>query len=217
MDWSMSSSSALSSSATTCTADSKSKTTIDEILARELNELSLNDRIAIQEEIHCVKSNYIEETPQLIESSLLLLPDQIQAIPSADRAAYVDALITDNTYIQSKDFCLMFLRASLFDVKKAALGITRYTQLVFKLFGPAALNKPLQFSDLNGDEQDEMKKGCYQILPTRDRAGRLVVFYRTIKREGFTNRNRVSHTVWCPCSWYPFFNAFYSFQNFRLE
>jgi hypothetical protein len=190
---------ASSSSATTCTADSIPKATIDEILAREMNELSFNDRITIQEEIHCVKSNYIEETPQLIESSLLRLPDEIHAVPPTDRAAYDGALITDNTYIQSKDFCLMFLRASLFDVKKAAWALTRYTELVFKLFGPEALKRPLQFSDLNTTEQDEMRKGCYQVLPTRDRAGRLVVFTRAINREGFTNRNQVSHTVWHLC------------------
>jgi hypothetical protein len=60
---------------------------IDEILARKFNNLSFNDRITIQEEIHCVKSTFIEETPQLIVSSFRCLAEEINANPRMDRAA----------------------------------------------------------------------------------------------------------------------------------
>ena len=73
----------------------------------------------------------------------------------------------------------------------AAARLTLHAELLFKLFGPEALMRPLRFSDLSKSEQNEIKAGIYQILPSRDRAGRLVAFNRGNNTEGITNNNRV--------------------------
>ena len=46
---------------------------VDNLLSKELLQLSLKDRTAIQEEIHGVKCLAPEETPELLEASLIEL------------------------------------------------------------------------------------------------------------------------------------------------
>jgi hypothetical protein len=164
---------------------------IDKKLAKELNEMSFNDRNILQEEIHCVNSTTIEETPQSLESSLQMLQQEIDALAPNQRVAYDDVLITASHYVKSADFCLKFLRTELFDAKKAALRLTAHVDHLLKAFGPEALTRPLRYTDLSKMEQEHMKTGAYQILPSRDRAGRLIAFF-TSSTKGLNNFHRVS-------------------------
>ena len=167
---------------------------IDHVLAEELNEMSFKDRNDIQEEIHCVKSFVVAETPELIDRSLTKLRHEVQALPIDARRAYDDTLVTDSNYAHSQEFCLKFLRAELFDAKKAAARMAKYLTLMFKIFGPIALTRPMRFDDLEKKEQEEMKTGFLQTLPSRDKRGRLISFFRGNDTKGITNFNRVGAT-----------------------
>jgi len=79
------------------------------------------------------------------------------------------------SYIFHEDFRLKFLRADLFDAAKAAHRYLRCVECLLKYFGSYALQRPLMYEDLGKECHDAAKAGYVQILPSRDRAGRLVV------------------------------------------
>jgi hypothetical protein len=80
-----------------------------------------------------------------------------------------------NSYIFHREFRLKFLRADLYDVQKAAHRYLRCIESLLKYYGRYALQRPLTYEDLGKECQDALKFGYAQILPSRDRAGRLVV------------------------------------------
>ena len=145
-------------------------TSIDERLAKELNDLSFESRTEIQEEIHCVRSSIVEETPEFVQSSIQSLQAEIAALPLLDRQDYEQSIRTDTHYFLQHDVQLKFLRADRFDAKKAAIRLTKNAKILHKYFGPIALQRPLYFSDLGKKEQELLRLGHYQILPSRDRA-----------------------------------------------
>jgi hypothetical protein len=79
------------------------------------------------------------------------------------------------SYIFHRDFRLKFLRADLFDVEKAAHRYLRRVECLLNYYGSYALQRPLMYDDLGKECQDAAKVGYGQILPSRDRAGRLIV------------------------------------------
>jgi hypothetical protein len=144
----------------------------------EIHQLSVKDRNDIQEEIHGVNSMAVEENPQIVDNALTELRMEISFLPPAERAAYDRAVFQLNSrYIQSKEFGLKFLRADLFDIKKAATRIAIHVGLLLEFFGDVGLVRPLRWDDLTKEVQDGIKEGKIQILPSRDRAGRLVVMF----------------------------------------
>ena len=63
--------------------------TADRIFAKALTILSLNDRTAIEEKIHGVTCMAVEETPHLLELSLIDFESELEKInpkPAYDRA-----------------------------------------------------------------------------------------------------------------------------------
>ena len=152
--------------------DAINMTSIDERLAKELNQLSFENRAEILEEIHCVKVPTAEETPDFIQSSICELQEEIAALPPNDRKAYEESLSNTlgNQYFLQQKVQLTFLRADRFNAKRAAVRLTKNAAILQKYFGLAALQRPLQFSDLGRKEQELLRLGHYQVLPTRDRA-----------------------------------------------
>ncbi|KAL3903575.1 MAG: hypothetical protein SGILL_010393 [Bacillariaceae sp.] len=155
--------------------DSFSEIDVDAALAKELTKLSCNDRNKVQEEVHGVEFAMPEETPQLIERSLRQLDQHVQQI--ASKPAYDHAVSQlDASYIQSDAFRTAFVRAAMFDIPQAAQRYTSYLNLLHEFFGDKGLQRPLQFKDLSKADKDCLKEGRRQILPSRDRSGRLIMF-----------------------------------------
>jgi len=168
---------------------------IEAALAHELTALSLNDRTKVQEEIHCVKSLAVQETPGLVECALEKLRREASGlVGSGGGNVYVDALVMDSPYVQSRDFGLKFLRADFFNVKLAARRMLIHLELLFKFYGLEALKRPLRYSDLSREEQDCFRKGCSQVLPSRDKAGRLILILQG-SMENVTQMQRVRRTL----------------------
>ena len=177
---------------------------VDKLLLGELQELSSADRCKVQEEIHGVSTCAIEEDEEKVIEGLLNLEEQIRAIRrevllgadrlSSDGRSYDEAMwaclgVEEESagpslnnekrmlylYIFHKDFRLKFLRADLYDARKAAHRYLRCLECLLKYYGSYALQRPLMYEDLGKECQDAAKTGFVQILPSRDRAGRLVV------------------------------------------
>jgi hypothetical protein len=66
---------------------------VDELLSKEMLQLSVKDRNDIQEEIHGVKCLAVEETPELISKALKELSNEIDRhIPDSQKRAYLKSL-----------------------------------------------------------------------------------------------------------------------------
>ena len=96
---------------------------VDAFLAKEMNQMSIQERDRVLYDIHGV-SEVITETPDLIEERLFELEVELHKI--FPKPAYDQAMYSDPDYVLDTKFRLMFLRADLFDAKKAAARMVRY-------------------------------------------------------------------------------------------
>ena len=166
---------------------------IDAVMALELNALTPKLRNTVLEEIHCVKSMAVQETPELVNHALGKLRHEASGLIAngGGNGYYVDALEIDTPYVQSRDFGLKFLRADLFNVNLAVKRMLNHLDLLFKFFGPLALQRPLRLSDLTKEERICLRKGSFQIMPYRDKAGRLIlIFQRSMEHVSHVQRVR---------------------------
>lgn len=109
----------------------------------------------------------------MLEESLNRLAGELDAL--SNNSSYEEAFSLNSQYVQSNEFRLVFLRCDLWDAEKAALRIERYLAYMKRHFGTVALARPVFFSDLDKTEEDLLRAGNFQILPTRDSVGRRVV------------------------------------------
>ncbi len=201
--------------------------TINKLLAKELNQLSFQERNSINEVIHGVSSLYsINETPELISGSIEQLQIEIeQNIPIQQKLAYETSKKICNQlriqeqqghrqghrqsplgsisigYINDPDFILMFLRREQFVVHKAALRLVRFMDLVYELYGDSAFTQKVWESQsvLNKLELDVLRAGPMQCLQGRDRAGRRIVGQFALDISELSVQSRVSTRTGC-CS-----------------
>ncbi|KAL3905250.1 MAG: hypothetical protein SGILL_009750, partial [Bacillariaceae sp.] len=167
---------------------------VDDLLSQELQSLSFQDRSAIQEEIHGVRTSSPTETPEMIQLSLLALQIAIQESPCKRGYDLAETLSmklqqqqqqqqqeggnNNNSYVNDPEFRLRFLRCELFDVKKAATRMCNYLDLVLDKKGETALQQHQhlpRLQDLSPQELDYLKQGYIQLLPYRDRSGRRII------------------------------------------
>jgi len=148
---------------------------IDDLLSKELLKLSMQDRNAITEEIHGVQTIAPRETPIMIHSALRELTVHVEQMPRDKKAAFLRAQeLYPDSYINTEDFRLRFLRCDLFDTKKAAIRFVEFLDLVSDLFGDYVLRRPIQITDFTWEEMQVMRHGNLQLLPYRDRSGRRI-------------------------------------------
>jgi hypothetical protein len=176
---------------------------LNNLIAQDFNKLSFHDRNAINEEIHGVSSLSPEETPEMVADAVHRLSlgiDDIVHKPAYNKnqqwnsnsstmgidciqSVYnynVDTLSagTHSTYVNTLEFRLRFLRADLFDAKKAAKRLVKFLEMVMELYdgNEELLRRPIVLNDLKSkEEKDYMKLGNHQLLPFRDRSGRRVI------------------------------------------
>ena len=89
----------------------------------------------------------------------------------------------------------MFLRADAFDVKHAAARIASFFQAKLELFGPEKLSKEIGINDLNQDDIECLESGYCQVLPGRDRAGRVILVLLPQIRSAKSVENKVRDFV----------------------
>jgi hypothetical protein len=148
---------------------------VDELLSKQLRQLSFQDRQLINEEIHGVVCVCPEETPEMIHTSLEELSMALATIPTKVGYDTAQTLFGNSSYVNTNDFRLRFLRTELFDTKKAAIRLVKFLDLALEYYGVEALRRPIKLSDLAKDEMESLRAGNHQILPFRDRSGRKVV------------------------------------------
>lgn len=173
---------------------------IDALLARELNQLTFQEREGIHEEVHGVYNSSVDETPDFVERKLAALEREIQMIPV--KPAYDRAVLLNSGYVRDVEgFRLPFLRAEHFQEKLAARRMVKYLAFVLEVHGEVALMRPTYLSDLTEADRRMLNVGVFQLLPGRDRSGRRIFgAFDDIPAE-FPLVNRVSERMFQFQSW----------------
>lgn len=163
----------------------------DALLAYELNQLSVNERNIINEEIHGIRHQCQNETPELLRDSLEQLAAELVCLPS--KKAYEASQAFPECYINTDDFRLIFLRCEFFDAHKAAVRMTKYLDLIHWVFGEEVLQRDICISDFDEQALRLLRTGQFQVLPGMDRTGRRVIgnfVFRIDPDQPKTNRVR---------------------------
>jgi hypothetical protein len=145
---------------------------IDSMVAKELSSLSMQDLEKVYNDVHCLPSE-IPESPELIQECLAQLALELDKIP--EKTAYDLARSMDSNYVENVKFRLQFLRADGMDPAPAAARLVRHFQAKLELFGMSLLARDITQDDLDEETLAALYDGTGQILPVRDRAGRLVM------------------------------------------
>ena len=165
---------------------SQNQEDFDVSLAREMSGLSFDEVGRINEDIHGVP-DYIEETPELIRESLRELHHLFDENPFKSKAFFM-AIQQNESYVMSREFGLIFLRAEKFDTQKACQRLLFFLDKKLQYFGEGTLTRRLQLRDLSLGARKTLKRGSFQLLPFRDRTGRIIIF-----ESNMTGERRYDH------------------------
>ena len=148
---------------------------VDALLAHELNQLSVQERDRLNEEIHGVLDQSQHETTELINSSLEQMNVELSNLPdSPSKKAYKTSLQFPESYVHTEDFRLIFLRCDFFNTRKAAERFMHYLDTIDYLFGEKVLQREILLSDFDEETKKFVRSGYQQVLPGMDRTGRRI-------------------------------------------
>ena len=158
----------------------------EEVLACDLNRLSLDDQENVVFDVHglpCVDGGVGSndengtKSTQFLDDKLEELEKELQKIPSEKKSAYEHALYLNPDYVQGRTFRKQFLNSVNFDPSFAADQICQHFETKRSLFGNGfVLGRELLLSDLSEEDMKHLERSVCQVLPTRDVAGRVVLF-----------------------------------------
>jgi hypothetical protein len=186
-------------------------------LAREMNELSFEEREKVLEEVHGVDKTR-EETPEFVAASIEAFDQALSSRSRTKRSRAMERAFFLRPGLKTNNnthFKLLFLRAEYFDAPKAADRMARYFESKLTLFGIEKLAKDITLEDLSPkDVQVGFTSGCYMVeLPLKDRSGRPILFadarnydfvnYLNLVRTVYYYKNGRSpdhHPIFVPCS-----------------
>lgn len=151
----------------------------DRLLALEKHQQSREERQKVLEEIHGI-ATVVDENDAFVSSKLLELTAAIGRLPKAQRKLYDQVVCSPNqwetSYITSRMLQLQFLRAERYESEASASRMMLFCEKKASLFGQHTVGRGLRISDLAEDELKWFQSGYTQILPQRDRSGRMVLF-----------------------------------------
>jgi esterase/lipase superfamily enzyme len=117
-------------------ADNVDPDDVDALLAKELNQMTFQERELMYEEIHGVDKIH-EEPEDFLNSRLAALEQEIRRLPQ--RELYEQAERISKAHVTDRKFRLMFLRAEYHDPRKAAVRLVRFLEEIERFFGPETL------------------------------------------------------------------------------
>jgi hypothetical protein len=151
---------------------------VEEILASEMESLSLEEREQIIFDIHGFSEDRQEEEKEATLNELLETMDvEINKLHhEKNNEAYLQAKYLNEVYVTDRAFRLMFLRSERYDPKCAAERFVAHFTIKRNLFGSGEiLGRDIRLSDLSKDDIETLECGFIQMLPSRDGGGRTIV------------------------------------------
>ena len=144
----------------------------EELLAADLANLSVKDRLKAMDDVHCVAEEEIED-PKAIENALREFNLLVQ---KEKNLTYELAASQSKQYAENAAFRLIFLRAKLYDVKSAVHQMFRFLEQKALYFGEDTLGRDIIISDLNEDDLEALFSGSFHFQNEKDRSGRFIVY-----------------------------------------
>jgi len=148
-------------------------TNLDSMLTQELMNTSMYDRKRALFDLHGILAENDPPTEQDIDVKV----EEVKACLAKDPKRSMALDIVETTwkeYVHNRDFLISFLRADGWDPLLASKRINRHFQFKGDLFGMEKLGKDITQDDLSSEGRDALFSGLTQLLPLRDRAGRVV-------------------------------------------
>jgi hypothetical protein len=166
---------------------SLSPNSTDVLIADALKNLALQDRERVYHEIHGV-ADAIDEQPEFVANCLHEMQGQLEKLKletSSQSKATQPAELGEEEFVNNQEFRLGFLRSENFHAGRAAARMMRFFDWKRQLFGESKLCQEITLEDLEPEDTTLLRKGYFQVLPERDRAGRRVdvLFVQEANRE----------------------------------
>jgi hypothetical protein len=149
------------------------ETDMDKVLAREIHNLSLQERNRVYEEVHGV-AEPLQEDPEFEAQRLSEFDWHLSK--NRNKPAYDFALQQSPEYVNDRKFRLMFLKSTEFDAQKASLKFVNHFDFKMDIFGREKLARNITLGDLDEEDLIYLRSGAIQILPAPDRIGRPIFF-----------------------------------------
>jgi len=164
---------------------------IDKALSTELMGLSLETRLAIEEEIHGVVCER-EESPAFLDKKLEEFDRLLNAKKQDSEKTHLGLLLRNvirthgeardantnlsasNCYLNDPHTRLRFLRSESFDVPESINRLICFLEFTSELYGDFVADRPIALSDFSKEEEYFLRHSRSQYLPFRDRSGRRV-------------------------------------------
>jgi hypothetical protein len=145
-------------------------------LAKEMNELSVNEREKVCDDIHGVAEIPVE-APEFVAECVARFDQALTELPQKMRRKALErAFFLKPDLDKDTKFKLLFLRADYYDPFKAARRFAKYFEDKLALFGEAKLMKKITLDDLTEEDMEVFDAGFFVILPNKDAAGRPIWF-----------------------------------------
>ena len=185
--------------------------TIVETTSRELLQLTHEERMRLQEEIHGASSMAVPEDnddPQFVQRCLQQFGVEVDAVPNGDpvKVSFNRAVheIRNPRYVTDRRMWLKFLRATFFQPPAAVRRFMEFLNLMSSYFGDDALVRPVQFNDLTDIEVKLFKEGETQILNGRDPLGRRAMAHvgGFVTDTTYTATHRIRIALYNTCKYY---------------
>lgn len=198
---------------------------VENLLVKELTQMSLDKRERVLEEIHGVPgSRAMQEEESLLKQMQIELDDLEQNTPTEGTVtpiettscstasvtatktttnpeiwAYQKAKMRESELIHDRHFRWTFLHREHNDPKKAAIRMIRYLNFISRIYNSEeVLMRPIYLEDLDPAARVFLHAeggGIGQILPVRDTAGRRV--FTHLKDAGCPMKYSVRDIVMC--------------------
>jgi len=163
-------------------------------LAKELNELSVQERERVFEEVHGVAQAQ-EETQDFVTDCVTQFDKALSELSYAKRKELDRAFFLKPSIQKDWKFKLLFLRADQYNARQAAERMAKYFAHKLTLFGEDKLVKEITLDDLDQNDIEVLHKGANLVLPYTDRSGRPIWFTYSDKYE-FGNLDSMMRAFW---------------------
>lgn len=146
-------------------------------LAEEFQNLSVQEREKVMDEIHGVVMDEIPETEAILQSGLHEMREELENLSRERRKLFDRALFLRPSLESDETLYATFLRGERYDAKKAASQLCRYFEQKGQLFPEEKLPCRITMEDLEEDDVTCIRAGLFHILPQKDRSGRTVAIF----------------------------------------
>jgi len=167
--------------------------TSESVLAEEMNKLSFKEREQIYEELHGVADpGFLKiETPVFIAGKIQEMQEAVKRQPQRKRRDYDRAMFLNPSLKNDQTFFLLFLRADHYDARLAAKRICSHFTDKVELWGEDCIARRITLEDLDEEDMHSLRRGAFRFLESKDRSGRLVIFFRADSMRYETWRSHV--------------------------